>query len=174
MTIPAGSNTAPIALVGFVDRYEGLLNEQEALGEDLKAKYGELKSKNLPVAEIKAVIAQTLKDEKKLTEKRQNLTDAGQLLGVPVYTTEAVYDATDDFADDTKLFARQAASAIVKLGEEIKALGDDMKAVLKEAKGEGFIPKFIPRIVKVRRDPDAYREESLTFTTYLNAVGVAP
>lgn len=63
---------------------------------------------------------------------------------------------------------------IERLEEERRQLGDDIKDIYGEAKHSGFDPKIIRQIVKIRKDPDGYRENSEVLDTYLHALGVLP
>lgn len=61
---------------------------------------------------------------------------------------------------------------IERLEEERQGIVDDIKDVYSEAKSSGFDPKILRKIVKIRKDPDAYREESEILDTYLVALGL--
>lgn len=62
---------------------------------------------------------------------------------------------------------------IERLEEEKRALGDDIKAVYGEAKGTGFDPKIIRKIVAIRKqDRDERREEEEILSLYLSALGI--
>jgi uncharacterized protein (UPF0335 family) len=61
---------------------------------------------------------------------------------------------------------------IERLNEEKKALGDDIKEVYAEAKGNGFDPKIIRKIVSIRsQDPSERSEEETLIDLYLAALG---
>lgn len=61
---------------------------------------------------------------------------------------------------------------IERLTEEKKALGEDIKEVYAEAKGNGFDPKIIRKVVSIRaRDPSARTEEETLLDLYLAALG---
>jgi uncharacterized protein (UPF0335 family) len=60
---------------------------------------------------------------------------------------------------------------IERLEEERKALADDIKDVLTEAKHSGFEPKIIRKVIALRRLPPAEREElQLMIATYMQAL----
>ena len=62
---------------------------------------------------------------------------------------------------------------IEKLEEEKRALADDLKDVYAEAKGNGFDPKIIRKIVSLRRqDRDERREQEEIMDLYLAALGM--
>lgn len=62
---------------------------------------------------------------------------------------------------------------IEKLEEEKRAIADDIKDVYAEAKGTGFDPKIIRKIVAMRRqDGDKLREEQAMIATYMEALGM--
>ena len=61
---------------------------------------------------------------------------------------------------------------IERLNEEKKALSEDIKEVYAEAKGNGFDPKIIRKIVSIRgQDPDKRTEEETLIDLYLAALG---
>lgn len=61
---------------------------------------------------------------------------------------------------------------VERLHEERKALGDDIKEVYAEAKGNGFDTKIIKKIVQRRaQDPDKRAEEETLLDIYLSALG---
>jgi uncharacterized protein (UPF0335 family) len=62
---------------------------------------------------------------------------------------------------------------IEKLEEEKRALLDDIKDVYAEAKGSGFDVKVMRRIVALRREDKAKREEfEEILDLYMNALGM--
>lgn len=62
---------------------------------------------------------------------------------------------------------------IEKLEEEKKALADDIKEVLGEARGTGFDTKVIKKIVAIRKqDRDKRREEQEILDLYCSALGI--
>lgn len=63
---------------------------------------------------------------------------------------------------------------IEKLEEEKWAIGDDIKDVYAEAKGTGYDPKVIRKVVSLRRQDKAVRdEEEEILDLYLSALGMA-
>ena len=62
---------------------------------------------------------------------------------------------------------------VERLEEEKKAQAEDIKEVLNEAKSSGFEPKYIRKIVALRKqDPDKRRQEEQEFDLYKEAVGL--
>ena len=61
---------------------------------------------------------------------------------------------------------------IERLNEEKKALSEDIKEVFAEAKGAGFDPKIIRKIVSIRgQDPEKRTEEETLLDLYMAALG---
>ncbi len=64
---------------------------------------------------------------------------------------------------------------IERLEEEKRALSEDIKEVYAEAKGNGFEPKIIRQIVKIRKmDKDQRDEEESLLELYMRALGMMP
>jgi uncharacterized protein (UPF0335 family) len=62
---------------------------------------------------------------------------------------------------------------IERLEEEKKATSDDIREVYAEAKGNGFDPKALRVIVRMRKqDADERREEAAVLETYMHALGM--
>jgi len=62
---------------------------------------------------------------------------------------------------------------VERLEEDKKGIADDIKEVYSEAKGNGFDPKIIKAIVKLRRLSKPERDEQETLIdTYLTALGM--
>ncbi|MBV9219994.1 MAG: DUF2312 domain-containing protein [Methylobacteriaceae bacterium] len=63
---------------------------------------------------------------------------------------------------------------IERLEEEKKTIADDIKDVYAEAKGNGFDIKIMRKIVSIRRQDKAKREEEEEILDlYMNALGMA-
>jgi uncharacterized protein (UPF0335 family) len=61
---------------------------------------------------------------------------------------------------------------IERLEEEKRAIADDIKEIYLEAKGTGYDPKIVRKIVALRRmDRDKRREEEEILEIYLSALG---
>ena len=68
---------------------------------------------------------------------------------------------------------RQYIERIERLEEEKRALMADIRDVYSEAKGNGFEPKIMRRIVKMRAmDKDLLSEEDFLISSYRQAVGL--
>ncbi len=64
---------------------------------------------------------------------------------------------------------------IERLEEEKRALGEDIKEVYAEAKGDGFDPKIMRQIIRIRkRDKDDLDEEESLLDIYKRALGMLP
>ena len=62
---------------------------------------------------------------------------------------------------------------IEKLEAEKRAIANDIKDVYSEAKGTGFDPKILRKIVTLRKqDADKRREEQALIATYMSALGM--
>jgi len=62
---------------------------------------------------------------------------------------------------------------IERLEEEKRTLAEDIKDVYLEAKGTGFDPKIIRKIVSMRRQDSSKRmEEQAMIATYMEALGM--
>ena len=61
---------------------------------------------------------------------------------------------------------------VERLEEEKKAIAEDIKEVMGEAKSTGFDPKIIRKVIKLRKmDNDARQEEEYLTDLYLAAIG---
>ena len=68
---------------------------------------------------------------------------------------------------------RQYIERVERLEEEKRALMADIRDVYSEAKGNGFEPKIMRRIVKMRAmDKDLLSEEDFLISSYRQAVGL--
>jgi uncharacterized protein (UPF0335 family) len=64
---------------------------------------------------------------------------------------------------------------IERLEEERRALSEDIKEVYAEAKGNGFEPKIMRQIIRIRkRDKDDLDEEESLLEIYKRALGMLP
>jgi uncharacterized protein (UPF0335 family) len=70
---------------------------------------------------------------------------------------------------------RSLIERIERLEEEKSALSGDIKEVYAEAKGNGFEPRIMRQIVKIRKmDKDALDEEESLLDLYKRALGMSP
>jgi uncharacterized protein (UPF0335 family) len=62
---------------------------------------------------------------------------------------------------------------IERLEDEKSQIAEDIKEVYKEAKGNGFDPKIIKKVVSLRKMDQAKRlEEQALIATYMDALGM--
>ena len=85
----------------------------------------------------------------------------------------------DDLGDlnDTQGAARSQLRSFIerieRLEEEKKAIADDIKDVYGEAKGTGFDPKIMKKVIAIRKqDRDERAEQEAILDTYLIALGM--
>jgi uncharacterized protein (UPF0335 family) len=70
---------------------------------------------------------------------------------------------------------RSIIERIERLEEEKRALGEDIKEVFAEAKGNGFDTKIIRQVIKERRmDQDDLDEQETLLELYKRALGMLP
>ncbi len=79
------------------------------------------------------------------------------------------FDVSESQSDLLRFIER-----IERLLEEKKGLADDIKDVKAEAKGTGFDPAIMMKIIALRKmEPGARQELDALMETYRNAVGLA-
>jgi uncharacterized protein (UPF0335 family) len=72
-------------------------------------------------------------------------------------------------ADQLKSFIER----IERLEEEKKALAEDIKDVYAEAKGNGFDPKIMRQVIKLRKmEEHARKEQEELLALYAHAIGM--
>jgi len=72
-------------------------------------------------------------------------------------------------ADELRLLIERAE----RLEEEKKGITDDIKDVMAEARGRGFEPKAIRKILSIRKKKkEEYQEEEAILEVYLSALGM--
>ena len=72
-------------------------------------------------------------------------------------------------ADELRLLIERAE----RLEEEKKGISDDIKDVMAEAKGRGYDPKAIRKILSIRKKKkEEYQEEEAILEVYLQALGL--
>jgi uncharacterized protein (UPF0335 family) len=70
---------------------------------------------------------------------------------------------------------RSFIERIERLEEEKSALSGDIREVYAEAKGNGFEPRIMRQIIKIRKmDKDALDEEESLLDLYKRALGMSP
>lgn len=63
---------------------------------------------------------------------------------------------------------------VERMEEEKAAISADIKDVYAEAKGTGYDPKIMRKVIQLRKmDPDARREQESLVETYMAALGMA-
>jgi uncharacterized protein (UPF0335 family) len=68
---------------------------------------------------------------------------------------------------------RQIVARIERLDADRAAVVEDMKQVYQEAKGAGFDPKVLRRIIRLRKMDDAERQEqAAVLELYASAIGM--
>ena len=79
----------------------------------------------------------------------------------------------DDINPSTAGQLKAFIERIERLEEEKRTIADDITEVYSEAKGNGFDPKILRRIITLRRkDANERREEEEILETYLRALGM--
>lgn len=72
-------------------------------------------------------------------------------------------------ADELRLLIERAE----RLEEEKKGISDDIKDVMAEAKGRGYDPKAIRKLLTIRKKKkEEYQEEEAILEVYLQALGM--
>ena len=68
---------------------------------------------------------------------------------------------------------RLLVERIERLEEEKQGLSDDIRDVYSEAKGTGYDPKILRKVIALRKmKPDDRREMEMLLETYKNALGI--
>jgi uncharacterized protein (UPF0335 family) len=81
-------------------------------------------------------------------------------------------DAVETMNPQTAQQLKSIIERIERLEEEKKALGDDIKEVYAEAKGNGFDAKILRKVVSIRKQETAERiEQEQLIDLYLMAIG---
>ena len=72
-------------------------------------------------------------------------------------------------ADELRLLIERAE----RLEEEKRGIADDIKDVMAEAKGRGYDPKAIRKIMSIRKKKkEEYQEEEAILEVYMQALGM--
>jgi uncharacterized protein (UPF0335 family) len=70
---------------------------------------------------------------------------------------------------------RSFVERIERLEEEKKGIADDIRDVFAEAKGNGFDPKIMRQVIRLRKkDSNERQEEEAVLDLYLHALGMIP
>ena len=84
--------------------------------------------------------------------------------------TTTGHNSGAETADDR---LRLLVERIERLEEEKRGIGDDIKDVYSEAKGTGYEPKILRKVIALRKmAPDDRREMEMLLETYKNALGI--
>lgn len=76
--------------------------------------------------------------------------------------------------DNSNEHLKAFVERVERLTEEKKALSEDIKEIFAEAKGTGFDPKILRKVIAIRKqDKDKYDEEQALIESYLAAVGMS-
>jgi uncharacterized protein (UPF0335 family) len=91
-------------------------------------------------------------------------------IAMPASAAAANEQPATRFAKDQ---LKSVIERIERLEEEKKATSDDIRDVYAEAKGNGFDPKALRTIVRLRKmDVDERKEEEAVLETYMHALGM--
>lgn len=75
--------------------------------------------------------------------------------------------------DNSNKHLKSFVERIERLLEEKQALAEDIKEVMAEAKGNGYDPKILRKVIAIRKQDAAKRaEEEALLDSYLLALGV--
>ncbi|WP_312813005.1 DUF2312 domain-containing protein [Brevundimonas sp.] len=91
--------------------------------------------------------------------------------GHPI-SNEAAFDNPDVMTAAAQGRLRTIVERIERLEEDKKAVMEDMKEVFAEAKGEGYDVKVLRKVIRMRKQDKAKRqEEEAILDLYLSALG---
>ena len=164
-----GSNSKS-ALLGYVERIE-----------TINAQLGHLKLKRISIREeldaegvsFNHIVKLKRSDHDDIREDLKKLQVAATYLGLelPVGNFENA-EISDN--EEVKDLVVERAAEIVDLLSDVEELQEQVKEVLKEAKGEGFSPDGIKLVVKMRAKPKSVQkllDKSSVVQVYWDAVG---
>ena len=93
------------------------------------------------------------------------------MTGHPI-SNEAAFENPDVMTAAAQGRLRTIVERIERLEEDKKAVMEDMKEVFAEAKGEGYDVKVLRRVIRMRKQDKAKRqEEEAILDLYLSALG---
>ncbi|WP_406851469.1 DUF2312 domain-containing protein [Brevundimonas sp. BH3] len=91
--------------------------------------------------------------------------------GHPI-SNEAAFDNPDVMTAAAQGRLRTIIQRVERLEEDKKAILEDIKEVFAEAKGEGFDVKILRKVIRMRKQDKAKRqEEEAILDLYLSALG---
>ena len=80
---------------------------------------------------------------------------------------------TDDINPQTAGQLKAFIERVERLEEEKRTITEDISEVYSEAKGSGFDPKILRKIIALRKqDANERREQETVLETYLRALGM--
>lgn len=78
-------------------------------------------------------------------------------------------------SNETNGQLRSIIERIERMNEEAKTIAEDIKEIYSEAKGNGFDPKILRKVIAIRkRDQRDLFEEQSVLDTYLASLGMLP
>lgn len=160
-----GNNVAH-TIAGFVERIINLEDARQRLKDERKQEAEFFRDHQLPGAEL---VRLAKADAEKLDDAAERLRRAGSILGVSVYG-EIVEPKDPGIADSLVEGAKETVQNILRLDEEIKSINEDLKELKKEVKAAGLQYRIIEKLVAYKRNPDTFREDSLLFDAYKQAL----
>ena len=87
------------------------------------------------------------------------------------YDERNVPNSVNNFSSES---LHNVVSRIERLEHDKACVGEDIKAVYAEAKAEGFDPKVLRELIKIRKkDAHELEHEELVMTTYKIALGMS-
>lgn len=79
----------------------------------------------------------------------------------------------DSIDNETRKILKQYIERIERLEEEKNNINNDIKDLLVEAKGKGFVPNIIKQVIRARKmDAEQLNEQEALFELYKNAIGL--
>ena len=106
----------------------------------------------------------------------QEMADAGLISQEAATETKQMAEAvTDKFAPEqpASLQLKAIIERIERLEEEKKTISDDIRDVYLESKSQGYDPKIMRQIVRLRKqDPNERAEAETILETYMQALGM--
>ncbi|MBI1261270.1 MAG: DUF2312 domain-containing protein [Rhizobiales bacterium] len=154
------------AIRSYADQFDEKLKEIDALKSDEKEYFAELKEAGYPVKGIRKLLADSFISQNQADTSREQLREAGRLLGIAVCITPTEPDKKQ--ADD---LATRRFKAMREMRTQAQTLRDELKELKVQAKAEGFVPELILKAIGIKKDGTAaYEQYSLTLDQYLTAL----
>ncbi len=100
---------------------------------------------------------------------KTSATRAGTAIFRPPGAPDEVPEGGNIAGEELRLLIER----VERLEEEKKGIADDVKDVMSEAKGRGYDPKAIRKILAIRKKKkDEYQEEEAILEVYMQALGM--